>query len=78
MFILIDSFLYTAIRKGGIYKILSFNVCFIWDKEIKNWTLSIGFYPGICFGIRTYEEPDQTTYVLYIPFVDISLEIHDN
>ena len=47
------------------------------DKEIKNWTLSIGFYPGICFGIRTYEEPDQTTYVLYIPFVDISLEIHD-
>lgn len=48
------------------------------DKERKNWTLSIGFYPGICFGIRTYEEPDQTTYVLYIPFVDISLEIHDN
>ena len=48
------------------------------DKERKNWTLSIGFYPGICFGVRTYEEPDQTTYVLYIPFVDISLEIHDN
>ena len=47
------------------------------DKEIKNWTLSIGFYPGICFGVRTYEEQDQTTYVLCIPFVDISLEIHD-
>ena len=48
------------------------------DKEIrKNWTLSIGFYPGMCLGIRTYDEPDQTAYVFYIPFVDISLEIHD-
>ena len=49
------------------------------DKEIrKNWTLSVGFYPGICLGIRTYVEPDQIAYVLYIHFVDISLEIHNN
>ena len=48
------------------------------DKEIKNWTLSIGFYPVICLGIRTYNEPDQTAHVFYIPFVDISLEIHNN
>ena len=48
------------------------------NKETKNWTLSVGFYPGVVFGIRTYEEPDQTAYVFYIPFVDISLEIHNN
>jgi len=49
------------------------------DKEIKkNWTLSVGFYPGIVFGIRTYEEPDQTAYVFYMPFVDVSLEIYNN
>ena len=48
------------------------------DKEIrKNWTLSVGFYPGIVLGMRTYEEPDQTAYVFYIPFVDVSLEIYN-
>ena len=47
------------------------------DKEKKNWTLSCGFYPGICLGIRTYEEPEQTSYVLYIPFVDVALEIYN-
>tara|TARA_B100001175_G_scaffold142682_1_gene121072 strand:- start:236 stop:397 length:162 start_codon:yes stop_codon:yes gene_type:complete len=41
-----------------------------------NWTLSIGFYPGILIGIRTYEEKNQTTHVLYLPFVDIALEIY--
>jgi len=47
------------------------------EKKIKdNWSLSVGFYPGILFGIRTYEEPTQTVYVLYIPFVDIALEIY--
>ncbi len=41
----------------------------------KSWTLSIGIYPGILFGIRTYEEADFKTHVLYLPFVDIALEI---
>ncbi len=41
-----------------------------------NWSLSIGFYPGILFGSRAYEEPNQLTYVFYIPFVDIALEIY--
>ena len=41
-----------------------------------NWSLGIGLYPGILFGARTYEEPKQTVYVLYIPFVDIALEIY--
>ena len=45
------------------------------DKEKWNWSLSIGFYPGILFGTRAYEEKDRLTYVFYIPFVDIALEL---
>jgi|TARA_B100001939_G_scaffold193220_1_gene166108 hypothetical protein len=39
------------------------------------WSLSVGLYPGLLLGFRTYEETDKTTYVLYLPFVDIALEI---
>lgn len=45
------------------------------DKQVKNWVLSIGLYPGILFGIRTYEEEDFKTHVLYLPFVEFALEI---
>jgi hypothetical protein len=45
------------------------------NKEKWNWSLSIGFYPGILFGLRAYEEEDSITYVLYIPLVDIALEL---
>ena len=48
------------------------------DKEKDNWSLSVGLYPGILFGARTYEEPDLTAHVLYIPFVDFALEIYKN
>ncbi len=48
------------------------------DNEKWNWSLSIGFYPGILFGVRTYEEEDRLTHVFYIPFVDIALEIPYN
>jgi hypothetical protein len=41
----------------------------------RSWILSIGFYPGILFGIRKYKETYSDTYVLYLPFVDIALEI---
>jgi hypothetical protein len=41
-----------------------------------NWSLSIGFYPGILFGMRTYDEPKLMVYVIYIPFIDIALEIN--
>ena len=39
------------------------------------WSIAIGLYPGILFGFRTYEEKDFSTHVLYLPFVDIALEI---
>ena len=36
------------------------------------WSLSFGFYPGILFGMRTYEEDKQTAYVFYLPFIDVA------
>ena len=45
-------------------------------KKINGWTIEIGFYPGLLFGIRTYEEPDQTAIVLYIPFVDLAFTFY--
>jgi len=45
--------------------------------EVKDkWSLSLGFYPGILFGVRSYNEPHQTAHVLYVPFIDIALEIY--
>ncbi len=47
------------------------------DKKTKdNWSISIGFYPGVLLGARSYEEEKQLTHVLYLPFVDIALEIY--
>lgn len=40
------------------------------------WSLSLGFYPGVLFGMRTYEEENQTTHVFYLPFVDLAIEIY--
>ena len=45
------------------------------DKKIRGWSLTIGLYPGILLGVRTYEELEFTTWVLYLPFVDLALEI---
>lgn len=39
------------------------------------WSLSIGLYPGFLFGIRTYNEEDRTVHVLYLPLIDVALEI---
>ena len=45
---------------------------------MKKWIFSLGFYQGILFGMRTYESEYSTQYVLYIPFVDICLEVINN
>lgn len=45
-------------------------------EEPKSWELSVGVYPGILFGIRTYEYEDSKLHVLYIPFIDVALEIY--
>jgi hypothetical protein len=41
---------------------------------MKAWRISIGLYPGILIGIRSYEQDDVTLHVLYLPFVDIAFE----
>ena len=45
------------------------------DKGGKTGSFSFGVYPGILFGMRTYEEPTQTAYVFYLPFVDVAYEV---
>ena len=43
----------------------------------KSWSLSLGFYPGVLLGMRSYHEDKQTTHVIYIPFIDLALEIYN-
>jgi len=42
------------------------------------WEITIGFYPGILVGFRSYEQNDRNNHVLYLPFVDICLTILKN
>lgn len=44
-------------------------------EEPKAWEFSVGVYPGILLGLRTYEYEESKLHVLYIPFIDIALEI---
>ena len=34
-----------------------------------NWTMALGLYPGLLFGVRTYEGPVWSQVVFYIPFI---------
>ena len=43
-----------------------------------NWELSFGVFPGILFGMRTYQEDLRTNHVFYFGFVDICLTIYKN
>ena len=45
------------------------------SKENKGWAISIGFYPGVLIGMRSYFQEDMTSHVVYIPFFDIALQI---
>ena len=44
-------------------------------QEEKGWALTVGLYPGILLGARTYNYAESTLHVLYLPFIDIALEI---
>ena len=37
--------------------------------------ISLGLYPGVLLGFRTYEEEKYNTHVIYMPFIDIAIEI---
>lgn len=45
------------------------------DQNQKGWTLTIGIYPGVLLGVRTYKYAESDLHVLYLPFIDIALEI---
>jgi len=40
------------------------------------WEISLGMYKGIVFGIRSYENEDSVSHVLYVPFIDICFTIY--
>tara|TARA_R110000803_G_scaffold35995_1_gene77554 strand:- start:84 stop:245 length:162 start_codon:yes stop_codon:yes gene_type:complete len=44
--------------------------------KILGWEISVGFYPGVLAGFRTYDSEDRENHVLYIPFVDVCVTIH--
>ena len=45
------------------------------DKDGNKWSFSVGLYPGILIGMRSYEEKEFTTHVFYLPFIDLAIEI---
>ena len=61
-------------QKQNIVIVKKVNIMSKKNEAKGNWSLSIGFYPGILFGARTYEEPNQVTHVVYLPFVDFAFE----
>lgn len=44
---------------------------------ILGWEISLGFYPGILLGFRSYSDTGNgvENHVLYIPFIDVCLTI---
>ena len=45
------------------------------ENNKKAWAITIGLYPGILFGFRSYDQGDINTHVLYMPFIDIAFDI---
>ena len=42
-----------------------------------DWELSIGFIPGLLFGMRSYVERRKKNHVIYLAFIDICLTIYE-
>ena len=40
---------------------------------MKNWELSIGLYPGVLIGARSYVEQDYVQHVVYLPFIGVTI-----
>ena len=45
------------------------------ENKEQGWSISIGLYPGILFGFRSYIEEHSDIHVFYLPFVDIAFII---
>ena len=46
-------------------------------KGAKQWSVSLGFYPGIVVGMRSYHGDTHRQHVIYLPFIDIAIEIEN-
>ena len=46
------------------------------DENKKSLSIEIGLYPGVLFGVRTYNDPNRKIHVLYLPFIDIAFYIY--
>jgi hypothetical protein len=46
-------------------------------KAVKQWSLSLGTYPGILFGVRSYAGDTHSQTVFYIPFIDLAYEVEN-
>ena len=44
---------------------------------MKSWEFSVGFYPGLLLGFRSYKEKKANNHVMYLPFVDICLTLNN-
>jgi hypothetical protein len=44
---------------------------------MKEWDLSIGFYPGILIGMRTYNNNQGVSHVFYLPLIDLCINIYN-
>jgi hypothetical protein len=47
------------------------------EQQESGWTISIGFYPGILFGARTYEYEGGVQHVFYLPLIDFCIDIYN-
>ena len=47
------------------------------NKKRKDWSISLGTYPGILFGMRSYHGDTHHQHVVYLPFIDIAIEIEN-
>jgi hypothetical protein len=46
-------------------------------KATKEWSISLGFYPGIVVGMRSYHGDTHNQHVIYLPFIDLAIEIEN-
>ena len=44
---------------------------------MKEWDLSIGVYPGVLIGVRTYHGKEKISHVFYLPLIDLCINIYN-
>ena len=44
------------------------------NKKKKDWSISLGTYPGLVIGMRSYHGETHHQHVIYLPFIDIAIE----